>query len=595
MRGRVAESILALMVVGRGGSLFEAWNPNSGWWAICAAGLLLSCNLAEGLEDVGSSLGNPDAALIDAPGRLLRAGRFSNLLVDGSFSDGGHVIALEQHAENATRAVVLPYPEGEGCVVAPALDFNRLSSRIDVELPGLFAVQTTADDDGRGDVLITNFDCETQYELKRSYLPRTLFPAIGPRGILSLEDQNQLSLIVPGEEGVTPIADEVSVASTTGDYLWAAQDGRLVVWDRNLTEVARLGDGLQLYVPTGGRRLTAAYLDREGLWVWSEEDGSRLISETACSPAFLGSDTLAYLDPCGEAKLRIHTLGARIGAEAEFVTLDGPSGVTNHGRASVSWGQGSSPSEIIFLLGESDAESGALALATLEDASTLEEGHLSLDFEILVDEGVTLLGQDVFKNYADGVGDLSELERDEEDRIVGVRTLAERVAQLPGGTAYSYRGVLYDFDGRTGTLGVLSPEEGGTRTRILAEQVEVQDQVVEPDTGNFAFVGDFDQEGLGTLYLASEGANEDDRPRALAERVYKNTARFLSQPRGVAYLARPEGEESAALRVWLIESELTVNVQSRVAEYRTVPWPSPGILYSVIGGDDEGLWYAKAR
>lgn len=567
----------------------------SSWCALLTVAFFLSCNLADGLQDVGSALGNPDASVIDAPGRLLRAGRFNQLLVDGSFSDGGHVIALEQREGHNARVVVLPYPDGEGCVIAPALDFNRLSSRIDVELPGLFAVQTTADEDGRGDVLITNFDCQTQFELKRSFLPRTLYPAIGPRGVLSLEDQNRLSLIIPGADELTSIAEGVSVANTTGDYLWAAQDGELVVWDRNLDEVARLGKGLQLYVPTGGQRLTAAYLDEEGLWIWSEQDGSRLLSEAGCAPAFLGGETLAYLDPCDEAKLRIHTLGARLGAEEEFITLDGPSGVTKHERSSVRWGQGREPSEISFLLGAPGSVSGALAVATLGESPSSEEGHLTLDYEVLVDEGVTLVGQDIFQHYDGSLGDLSEFDRSEEGRIVGVRTLAEDVADLPGGTAYSYRGVLFDYDGRQGTLGVLSRTEAGVQVRVLARNVEIQDQVIEPDTSRFAFVGDFDEDGLGTLYLAPESATDETPPRAIARKVFKNTARFVSQPRGLAYLARPEGDDAAALRVWLIESELTVKIQSGVAEYRTVPWPSPGILYSVIEGENEGLWYAKAR
>ena len=53
-----------------------------------------ACDFSSGLKDVGDALGNPDAALLDAPGRKLVDGKFRKITVDGSLAEGGKVIAL---------------------------------------------------------------------------------------------------------------------------------------------------------------------------------------------------------------------------------------------------------------------------------------------------------------------------------------------------------------------------------------------------------------------------------------------------------------------------------------------------------------------
>jgi hypothetical protein len=76
--------------------------------------------------------------------------------------------------------------------------------------------------------------------------------------------------------------------------------------------------------------------------------------------------------------------------------------------------------------------------------------------------------------------------------------------------------------------------------------------------------------------------------------VLKETTRFLEQPRALSFL-RQSDTGYYSLRAYLIDAELELTVHNAVSEYRIVPWPAPGILYAVPTGDDQGLWYAKAR
>lgn len=555
---------------------------------------LVSCGLADNLADVGSSLGNPDAALLDSPGRKLASGSFHDLLIDGSLGDGGHVIALER-LEEGERLAILPYLEGEPCFIAPATDFDRLSSRIDVELPGVLSVQHNSDEAGRGDISFVDFSCkEAIAGLTGSTTPRVSFPANAPQGLLALDNDDQLILVDPSQKTSQPVASGVTQARSSLNLLWTIENERLVVRDEKLEVLAEVGSKVTGFVTTGGTKVSVAFEDENGLSVWSEVDGVRLLAEDACGAVTWGIDTVAYYAPCEEQRLQIHTVGERLGLAHDFVDISGPAGVRELSRGTIYWGSGSRATEVTLLAEPKQGEGSALVLGSLDVDSDSEESEFQLETTVLVEERARVEQANLYRDWDGETGTLLALERDDAGNVEGLEEIAQKVAQLPASSPYSLRGVLVNFSEGLGELRVYQKEGEST---LLATGVPRQSQTVEAETGRLAFVGEAVDEYRGSLFLtaASDNQTPDQAPQKIDDYVHIDTARFLDQPRALAYLARPPGAEFAELRVWLIDAGLKLTVHQAVSEYRTVPWPAPGILYAVPEGKDQGLWFSKAR
>ena len=494
---------------------------------------------------------------------------------------------------------VIPYPEGDICYVSPAVDFDRISSRLSVDIAGLFSVQRSLAENGRGEVNLVNFNCEEQYpSLSDTRLPRVLFPSEDPKGMLAVDGAGVLSMITPGDEKLRKIETEVSLARTSQDYIFVGKNGKVVIYDRDLKRVDTLGNNVVEFIPQQGPRLALAMVDADGLSVWNEEDGINVLSASACSPTFWGTDVLAYFDPCEERKLQVYALADKLGFDAdevkadEFVILDGPSGVASLEKRTVVWATGGHGTFLAFLLGDMNATSGALVVASAAKNAEVKNGHSTLDVLQLSDDSTTFMGSEVLTNYDGTSGTLVAFDYHKNGAPVDLLPLAERVTRLFGGTAYSSRGVLADFDGKVGNLINLEKGPDGPILTTLAAEVPNQATEVEPETGEWVVLADSSDGSTGTLYMSdAKGRSTKD----IAHGVLRNSARFLEEPRGIAYLVGKADEEAAKLKVYLIDSGLTITVHETVNEYRPLPWPSPGILYSVPEGKNQGLWYAKAR
>lgn len=568
---------------------------------------LVSCNLADGLTDVADSLGNPAAALIDHPGRKVAVGAFHHLLIDGSLEDGGQVVALEE-TKDGTRLAVIPYLEGEACYVEPALDFTRLSSRINVDLPGVVSVQETVGATGRGQVSFVNFSCERVLpSLEDAALPRVAFPSQQPRGLLSLDGSGKLILIEPQKDRFTPVAEGVSVVRVDGEQLWTLGGGTLSVRDQKLQLRDTMGDNVQEFFLTGGEELPVAYTEDGQLFVYDEATGPELLANDACEVAALGPDTIGYFEPCGSRSLVIYTRAAPASLGSRVAMLQGPEDVLQVSSVTVTWGDAKTPSTVLYLSGEVGASSGQLWLGQIEEGAgpqetADEDGDEDEDAPLKVFELTSeRLGSDValirgqFYTRHDGVsGDLMELERDEQGTPTGLMRVAKNVAQLPGSTPFSPQGILTDLEDGRGILRVLTRDGDEIESHVLARDVPVQGQTVDPETNRTAFIGNSTNGSVGTLFLTTGTKPRSENLLAVSEHVLLDTARFLLEPNGVAYLQLAK-DGSASLRTYLLEAELDVLIHPRVSEYRTVPWPAPGILYAVPEGKDQGLWYAKAR
>jgi hypothetical protein len=571
---------------------------------LCAPLVALGCDFAA-LADIGETLLDPDAALLDSPGRRLVEGTYSSLVVDGSRESGGNVVALRWDTPEQ-RVAIVPYPEGEPCEIKPAVDFERVSSRVDVALEGLLAVQQTEDESGRGKIVFVGFDCEERLpSLPDALLPSVLYPSDEPRGMLTITGSGELLLIDAVNVSVEKLASDVVTAQVKSGLIFTLEGGEFVVRDERFEELARGGRGVTDFVTTGGDVITAAFVDADGLSIFDLDSGIEPVASDACAPESLGSDVVAFYAPCAERRMNLLLAGARVGQEGK-VQLLGPRNVIRLAETLTSWGGGdSTPTELTFVTAEDEgARLGALRHAAIPaDAEFIprasESGlaaEATLEFTApVIEEEVFLSGGELYLEWDGEAGTLVALARDDDRQVVGVETLAVRVAQLPGSTPFSSRGVLAHYEDGLGDLvrlRELSSDVGGVATEVLARGVPIQTHQVDPETGDVAFVANVDSRGRGDLVLMAG----DGEPRVVVEGgVLPDKERFLEQPRGIIYLGWSDEPYVANLHAWLRDSELDLLIHEDVSEYRSLPWPSPGVLYAVPEGDDAGLWFSKAR
>lgn len=568
---------------------------------LVGASFVSGCDLASSLRDVGGTLTNPDAALLDRPGRKLASGLFRNLLIDGSIDEGGHVIALREK-EDGQELAIIPYLKGSPCFVDPAVRVDRLSSRVDVELPGILSVQLEEDETGKGTIQFIDFDCKETFDgFEGSGLPQVAFPASAPRGLLGVTGAGELYLVEPENQRSVFISTGAIQARSFNDRLWTIEDGKLVIRDSDLDVIDQVGSDVVGYALGSGSFLNVALMDADGLSFWSEDEGLTHISETACNPTPWGNDAMAYFDPCEDRTLNVATRGSKLGVDADYVRLVGPPGVASLEQFTPpEWRFGTAPSYLGFLVGEAGAFRGELVLGRIDPETEFKEGEsVELKLTPLSEGGTSLRGGEIYLDWDGIAGDLAMFQRDDDDEIVDLLPIAKRVGQIPGLSPFARNGLLVDYNGSVGELRSYRPTGSGADTKIssskIADDVPLQPQHVELESGRIAFVGDSSDGQTGTLYLGSKSGEDPTDVEALDDDVLVDTARFLEQPRGLAYLVRGPNDTKAQLRVRLLDSAITMTVHENVHEYRTVPWPAAGILYAVPNGEDQGMWFSKAR
>jgi hypothetical protein len=212
--------------------------------------------------------------------------------------------------------------------------------------------------------------------------------------------------------------------------------------------------------------------------------------------------------------------------------------------------------------------------------------------EVLAENARIDAAQVIFLDYAMGSGTLARLaiETDDDGRpeFDELSVLADGVAQLPGVTVTSQLGVLVDYEDDLGNLALFSYDPKA-KPVIVAHDVPVQRHARDSERVRSAFVADFNGE-TGTAYVLDDG----DLQR-LGEHVLPGTLSFVQEPESVAYLRKRPGSSVETLVLYLLEARLEIVVHDSVVEYHALPWPSPGLLYSVDRGSDQGVWFARAR
>lgn len=570
------------------------------WAGVCSVALLAAGCDVNGLIDIGDGLLDPDAGLLDRPGRKLVSGRYSGLKIAGSAENGGYVLARRTDVDDE-RVAVVPFLEGDGCEYTPALDYDRFSSRINLEFPGTLSVQVGRDEDNSsfGSVRFIDYQCrEVLEQIDSTILPGPLFPGIDPIGMLARKTDGTLYLIDAERRKLIEIADSVDYGVVTGPFLFTLEAGEVVVRDESLDEIDRMGSGAFSVIATGGERMPLVYEDESGVHAWSKKAGTRTLAEDGCRLGYLGVDTTAYFSPCDARRLTVTAPSDSVFADGDgdaFVTLRGPTDtIMDSLSLPIGVTSGTSPLRefLVVTQPEVGVPTGTLrALVLPDDAQPdLEEVELS---SVKLDEDVTYVRRDglYYRSYADGRGTLLDIERDEDDRPTGVVEVAANVAWVPHANPYSYRGILAEYDGREGQLlRVARSKKGKISRSVIGERVPVQNFVGDAETGLLAFVSEVDQAGVGILNIVDDlGAFE------AADGVLMNEVRLLDDPEGVVFLKPTKVNGTFELHTWLVKADLDLLVHRTVSEYIPIPWPSPGVLYAVPTGDDAGLWFAKAR
>jgi len=577
--------------------LRRAWSISRA--AALTLGLLgAGCDLS-GIVGVGDSLLDPDKALLDRPGRLIVAGSYSGLKIAGSAENGGYVLARRDDADD-DRVAVVPFLEGEPCEYAPAFSYDRFSSRINLDFPGTLSVQVDQDDAGSalGTVRFIDYECnEVIGEIESTVLPGPLFPGIDPIGMLARRSDGTLMMIDAEERTLSEVAPNVDYGVVAGSFLYTLEAGEVVIRDETLEEVERIGSGAFSLVATGGVGMPLVYEDETGVHAWSEDDGATSLAESGCYLWYIGPNAIAYLDPCDERRLAVRLstdMAFPEGDEKTFVTLRGPRD-TNIDSLTVPpdlAANRSLPLETMIVTQPSaGVPAGTLHVLRLPEDAESDADEVELADTELADEVTYVPSHGLYyRNYGSGRGTLLDFERDDAEQVTGVLEIAENVAWVPFGNPYSYRGILADYDGKEGRLMRVGRSDNTLSRSVIGEGVPLQTFAADADSQLVAYISDLNADDTGVLTIVDEFGSFE-----AAERALINEIRVLDDPEGVVFLVPGASEGIFELHTWLIKAEFDLLVHNQVSEYIAIPWPSPGLLYSVPGGKDPGLWFAKAR
>lgn len=566
--------------------------------ALAVGATVSGCNLADNLGDLGDSLLNPDAELLEVPGRQLAHGHYSHLELDGSLDSGGWVVAQRHDLDEEAVSIISFAGDGQ-CELPGAVQFRRISSRVDLSLPGLLAYERR-DADGTPIVDFAGFDCTSRLTpVKNGTLPSATFPRSSPRGLLLLGHDGRLLLVDAVDQRLRDIATEVTFGVSQvqagkpgSDRLWILRghgdERELVVFDSELEPIQAFPGIHQVTLLANWPGQDAVVTDAEGLHFLSLENNTKeLIDPEGCEPLPYGGQRLAYFSPCSERRLRFSVPGKLVGREEEQFTIDVGPNVVAPSKIIVFW-QGAD-SFLFYLVNPDDPNATVGELRLAERLGADPEDRVDADRSLAFDSHLD--GQHILVDWDGTSGTLVKPNLTVRQDDVTVRDFEglTEVAQGVVPTLFFPYGVLINYDGAVGDLVRLERSVDEYVQTPLVSGVPLQLPASDVTSGAFAVVGDY-ANGSGTAYLVL-----GDTPQPVANNVLPNTLAFLEQPRALTYLARDGSTDTAELRAWLIDAELDIRVSERVSEYRGLPWPSAGLLYAVRSGDRAGLWFAKAR
>jgi len=548
------------------------------WGLLALAAAVTGCDLGANYGDLGEQLLDPDVQGMDAPGDRWVEGPHYNLNVLAD--QDGKRYALARNA--ASELVMVDFEDAHYCRAGQVVRYdNTVTARSRQALvPILVQRDLGPDREPALDLTFTDFECHrSTFRVEVAGLPNRVLdrlPTGSGTGLLVKTPDQGLILVDPWAETVKHLAGSVrndDPLIALGHFLWV-DAGEIIISDQDLIRIGRVGhnvvavnaspeDGQLAYVEAdpGAASGTLFTVDANG----TEEP--REVASDVCGMRYLtlnGRRYLSYLSPCAARQLVLRAVSDDSERVVDVNVASGPA-VRNLQGESV----------LTYLTTETrDAADGTLWLQKVDGNKVLIAENTRVGPSAAYGDGGLLAvldwdstggrlvewRPDALTEVARGVIELAPLGRMENDDLT----------------------LLGNFDGLTGDLLRM---RGDLSTEVLATGVPTRAAVDD------AFLANFDGEaGDLLLFNRDNGSSE-----TLASGVARGAFIFTQQFNAVLMLAGRDPEtRTNTLQMRLLRSKREFALHTGVTEAREVAFPSPGVLYNVVTGDDAGIWFSKA-
>jgi hypothetical protein len=543
--------------------------------ALIAIGFGISgCHLDSNFSELGGKLLNPDVAGLDVPGQLLVPGVHFDLSTQADSGGGRYAVARNESSE----LTIINFGASTHCRAGTVA---RYGNTVSAAGQGSLLPLLIADTDGSTELGFTDFNCNrTSFHVPATGLPLDVIDHLGwgsGTALLINTPDSGLALVDPWSEEVRQVAASVRSGdpmSAFEHYLWV-DGGVIVVSDATLTRIAQVGSNvIELTLsPEDGQLayVQATSTDNPGgdLFVVDATGthAPQQIASDACALRYLtlgDRRLLSFLSPCSARTL---VLFDRADSSTQVLAEQLASAPLIHGSGSNAFltyvtAETISSSAIGTLWvwrGKDDPVSVADNARINPSAVTPDGGLLSVvDWSTTGGRLVQWKG-DTLKNVAYGVVELESVGRLDNDDLT----------------------LLGNYNGTTGDLLRLHSD---LSTEILAEGVPMR------SANDDAFLANFDgQQGELRLLNRSDGSSQ-----VLATGVARGSFKFAQQWSGVMMLTDRDTEaNTSTLQVHMLDTGNDYVLHSGVTEAREVAYPSAGLLYNVVSGDDTGVWFSK--
>lgn len=547
--------------------------------ALALSGLLGlgGCELGANFGDLGESLLDPDVQSIDAPGKRWVAGpHFDLSVLEGQ---GGKRYVGARNAES--EFLLIDFEKENYCRAGKVSGYDKEAVFAPSRPPLVPLLVERAAGEGLA-LTFTTFECErSAFSVPvAGQAGRVIenLPGGSGTGMLVKTPDGGLVLVDPWEQTTERLAESVrreDPASAFGHYLWVDR-GVIVISDDNLVPVTFLGRRVTA-VSASAEARELAYIEA-GDNAGDDAVGGTLYTVDAFAdamPAEVASDVcqMGYLTlsrrrqlyylTCAERQLALRDVETGAVRIIDENVAGAPSVRSLSGQSVLTYRTTESHDAVVGTLWLVNGSQPKVAVAenTRIGPSTVTGGGGLLTVLDWNTSGGRLVEwrPDALTEVAQGVVELNPLGRLANDDLT----------------------LLGNFDGETGDLLRLRAD---LTTEVLAQRVP------RGSANADAFLANFDNEA-GDLMLLDR---RDGSSQPLGTRVNRGAFIFTQQFRAVLMLAdRDPDSRTNTLRMHLLRAQHDYVLHDGVTEAREVAFPSPGILYNVVTGEDAGVWFAK--
>jgi hypothetical protein len=551
---------------------------------ICiAVSFACACDPKAGFESAAGAIDPNEKSYVDGPGSLLTSGPFNSVGIDFDADTGVHLLARRRDDQGQSMTL-FGQDAQNGCRIAPNVA-TWFAAKPTAKPYRLLPFLDSRDATGAGTLHFSSIDCKVE--------PYSLDNALGPtdpeleQGFLIRQGKG-LVLADPWSATTQPIVSDFRRLILTGSQFLIWGDSQLIVFDQNVTELARFGNNVSAVTDLDFGDAFAVQ-DDDGLHALIFDFGSetfsfQMVDPEACglgpSPAAL--DWVLVHSPCNDQRL----VGERVdpkGMPPDRLPFTTPADPQSARIEGFSDGGTSLSDATAYYLANVDATTGLGTLfATTPDGPPFQVGQNAvLDRVSLVNGNSAWAGAAVV-DIDDGLGRLVRWNWDG-----SLETLAENVDQAAFGL-----GFLSNFDGHAGDF--LSLDANANVSVV---------QVGSPPSANTLRSNDYEWalrlehfDGVAGDLTLAQGL---DAPFVTAAKhVAQDQYQFLSLVPlpGFAYLGDyDEKALSGTLFVQNLTLGSTLAVAKGVSDFTATNYPLPGILYAVPAGPNAGLWFARAK